>query len=183
MRPVSARVSRVSCTHHGRGAAALIGRACVAVALLAFATAAHAGAECSITSVGMNFGLYDPANAQPDDVATTITVTCVYVPPGTTGVSYTIALSNGLHGADAASRHMRGPEGLLGYNLYADFARTRPWGTGSGGTVVAAGSMTVGPGVGNGTRTETHTVYGRVPALQDALPGDYFDTLMVTLSY
>ena len=49
--------------------------------------------------------------------------------------------------------------------------------------VLRAGSMTVGPGVGNGTRTATHTVYGRMPALQDALPGDYLDTLVLTLTY
>jgi spore coat protein U-like protein len=67
--------------------------------------------------------------------------------------------------------------------VYADAARTQVFGTGSGGTVVAAGSMTVGPGVGNGTRTATHTVYGRMPALQDAPPGDYFDALVLTLTY
>ena len=153
------------------------------IASAALARPAHAGADCSITSVGLNFGIYDPANPQPDDVAATITVTCVYVPPGTIGVSYTLALSNGLFGADATNRRMSGPEGLLGYNVFADSARTRVWGTGASGTVVASGSMTVGPGVGNGTRTATHVVYGRVPALQDALPGDYLDALVLTLSY
>lgn len=153
------------------------------VALLGLAGPAHAGADCSITSVGLNFGLYDPASTQPDDVAASVTVTCVYVAPGTTNVSYTLALSNGLYGASATSRRMSGEEGLLGYNVYANFARTSTWGTGSGGTVVASGSMTVGPGVGNGTRVATHTVYGRMPALQDALPGNYLDTLVLTLTY
>jgi spore coat protein U-like protein len=78
---------------------------------------------------------------------------------------------------------MAAPGGLLGYNVYTDPARTRVWATGSGGTVVASGSMTVGPGVGNRTRTATHTVYGRMPALQDAPPGTYLDTLLLTLSY
>jgi spore coat protein U-like protein len=171
-----------NCRHRRSPARAAIAGA-VVLAAMTIASRAHAGADCSITSVGMNFGLYDAANPQPDDVAATVTVTCVYVAPGTTGVSYTVALSNGLHGTSATSRRMEGPEGLLGYNVYVDSSRTRIWGTGSGGTVIASGSMTVGPGVGNGTRTATHTVYGRMPALQDALPGQYLDTLMLTLTY
>ena len=44
--------------------------------------------------------------------------------------------------------------------------------------------MTVGPGNGNNSRTATHTVYGRIPQLQDALPGAYSDSLLVvTLTY
>jgi len=49
--------------------------------------------------------------------------------------------------------------------------------------VLATGAMTVGPGVGNGIRVATHTVYGRMPGLQDALPGNYVDSLVLTLSY
>jgi len=176
----SASGARARC-HRRTALAAFAG--VIGIASTVIAPPAHAGADCSITSVGLNFGLYEPANPQPDDVAATVTVTCVYVAPGTTGVSYTVALSNGLYGTSATSRSMAAEEGLLGYNVYADATRTRIWGTGNGGTVVASGSMTVGPGVGNGTRTATHTVYGRLPALQDALPGHYLDTLMLTLSY
>jgi spore coat protein U-like protein len=67
--------------------------------------------------------------------------------------------------------------------VYDDPARSRIWGTGSGGTVVASGSMTVGPGVGNGTRTATHVIYGRIPPLLDVGPGNYLDTLVLTLTY
>ena len=71
----------------------------------------------------------------------------------------------------------------MGYNVFADPARSQVWGTGTGGTVIASGTMTIGPGVGNGTRTMTHPVYGRIPQLQDAVPGAYNDTLLVTLTY
>ena len=71
----------------------------------------------------------------------------------------------------------------LSYNVFQDAARSAVWGNGLSGTVLASGSMTVGPGVGNGTRTVTHTVYGRVPGLQDAVPGNYLDTLVLSLSY
>lgn len=181
MTPASANRARAA--GRLRHAAVRVAYAVGALAWMAIAPPAQAGAACSITSVGLNFGLYDPANAQPDDVAATITVTCAYVAPGTTGVSYTLALSSGLHGSNPTSRRLGGADGLLAYNVFADSARTRVWGNGSGGTVVATGSMTVGPGVGNGVRTATHTVYGRMPALQDALPGDYLDTLVLTLSY
>lgn len=171
-----------SCRH--RRAVRTLASLWFAWALLATAPLAHAGADCSITSVGLNFGAYDTARTQPDDVAATVTVTCVYVAPGTTGVSYTLSLSNGQYGSGPMDRRMgNGTPARLGYNVYSDFARTRVWGSGAGGTVVASGSMTVGPGVGNGTRTATHTVYGRIPQLQDATPGDYLDLLVLTLSY
>jgi spore coat protein U domain-containing protein, fimbrial subunit CupE1/2/3/6 len=144
---------------------------------------AHAGADCSITSVGLHFGIYDALATQPDDVATSITVTCVYVAPGTTSVQYSIAISNGLNGSSPVTRRMASGASRLGYNVYQDAARSNPWGTGTAGAVVASGSMTVGPGVGNGTRIATHVVYGRVPALQAVEPGTYLDTLLLTLTY
>lgn len=150
---------------------------------LAGAQAAHAGADCSISSANVNFGVYEPALATPDDTAVTVTVTCRYVPPRATSVNYTITLSSGLHGTSAAARRMAAGTGVLPYNVYDDPARTRIWAMGTGGTAVASGSMTVGPGVGNGTRTATHVIYGRIPPLLDVGPGSYFDTLVLTLTY
>jgi spore coat protein U-like protein len=145
--------------------------------------AAQAGADCSITTTSLAFGAYDAAAAQPADTTATITVTCSYVPPGATNVSYTITASNGMNGTSPTSRSMGAGNGRLAYNVYTDPSRTRLWGTGTGGTVVASGTMTVGPGVGNGTRTRTHTIYGRSPAQQPADPGNYLDTLVLTLTY
>jgi spore coat protein U-like protein len=73
----------------------------------------------------------------------------------------------------------------LGYNVFSDAARSQVWGSGTGGTVIASGAMTVGPGVGNGggSLSVTHTIYGRIPQLQDAAPGTYSDTLLVTLTF
>ena len=47
----------------------------------------------------------------------------------------------------------------------------------------SAGRCDPGPGVGNETRSNTYTVYGRVPPLQDAGVGDYADTIFVTLTF
>lgn len=151
--------------------------------VLAAAPAAHAGADCSISSANVNFGTYEPALATADDTAVTVTVTCRYVAPGTTGVHYTITLSTGLNSTSAGARRMAAGTNLLAYNVYDDPARTRIWGMGTGGTTVASGSMTVGPGVGNGTRTATHVIYGRIPPLLDVGPGAYLDTLVLTLTY
>ena len=153
------------------------------LALLGPLQAAHAGADCSITTTGLAFGAYDSAATQPDDSTATITVTCVYVPPSATSVSYTVTASNGTFGNSPTARRMGAGNGRLAYNVYTDPARTQVWGTGTGGTVVASGSMTVGPGVGNGTRTRTHTIYGRALAQQPSDPGSYLDSLVLTLTY
>lgn len=166
-----------------RHSAACLRAALLAVFAIAWAASAHAGADCSVATVGLNFGAYDQVTPQPDDVATSVTVTCVYVAPGATNVNYTLSVSNGLNASSPALRRMAAGTSRLNYNVYDDPARTQTWGSGTGGTVVASGSMTVGPGVGNGTRTATHVIYGRVPALQDVVPGNYLDTLLLTLSY
>ena len=49
--------------------------------------------------------------------------------------------------------------------------------------MVGYGLAAIGPGVGNGTKTFMHTVYGRIPQLQDAAPGTYNDTLVLTLTF
>jgi spore coat protein U-like protein len=71
----------------------------------------------------------------------------------------------------------------LGYNLFTDAARAQVWGNANSGTTLISGTLRVGPGVGNGTRSNTHTVYGRVPASQNADTGNYTDSILVTLTF
>lgn len=144
---------------------------------------AHAAADCSVTAVSLNFGNYDPSVTGPDDSVGTVTVTCRYIPPGTTRVNYRVTISNGTYGTSPTARQLGTGSARLGYNVFANPARSQVWGDGTGGTVIASGTMTLGRGNGNGTRTITHTVYGRIPQLQDAVPGAYNDTLLVTLTY
>lgn len=144
---------------------------------------ANALVDCSIAAVSLNFGSYDPALTGPDDSVGTVTVTCRHVAAGVTRVNYRVTLSNGTNGTTPTTRQMAAGQGRLGYNVFADPALTQVWGTGLGGTVIASGTLTVGPGNGNGTRTFVHTIYGRIPQLQDAVPGTYNDTLVVTLTY
>jgi spore coat protein U-like protein len=151
---------------------------------LLFAGNARAAADCTVSVSGVAFGVYDPFATTPDDSTGSITVTCSTIGNGggVTRVEYSVALSAGASG-NYAQRFMSSGAPRLNYNLYADPARSLVWGSGSAGTQVITGSMTVGPGVGNGTRTNTHTVYGRLPALQDAAEGNYMDSIVLTLTF
>jgi spore coat protein U-like protein len=158
-------------------------KALFALLLCAGIGQAQAAADCSITAISLNFGVYDPAAATADDSVGTVTVTCRNISGGADRINYTVMLSNGQYGTSAATRAMGAGASRLGYNVFTDPARTQAWGTGTGGTVIASGAMTVGPGNGNNTKTVVHNVYGRIPQLQDAAPGTYSDTMMVTLTF
>lgn len=161
---------------------ALASRACVATLLLLGALEARAAADCTVSAVGVNFGIYDPYLTTPDDSVGEITVTCTHLSGPALDVRYTVTLSTGGSGSFAPRRLRAGPA-LLGYNLWSDSARSSIWGNGSSGTVIVSGSLRVGPGVGNGIRSVVHPIYGRIPALQDAAEGDYLDSIVATLTY
>lgn len=154
----------------------------VACATLA-ATRADAAYSCSVAVVGVSFGPYDPLVATPDDSAGRIDVTCVNVPgTGLDTVAYGVTLSPGMSGT-YAPRHLTAGSIRLDYNLYRDSGRSQVWGDGSGGSVPVSGSMKVGPGAGNSSRTNRHDVFGRIPARQDVAAGTYGDTIVVTVTF
>ena len=150
--------------------------------LLLAGTDAHAAADCSVSTIGVSFGTYDPVSAAPDDVAGSVTVICTHVSGGASKLGYTVALSTGGSGSYAPRRLSAGSL-RLNYNLFTDLARSQVWGNALAGTAVASGSFTIGPGVGNGRREVVHPVYGRIPAQQDVLPGNYADAIVVTLTF
>jgi spore coat protein U-like protein len=159
---------------------------CFALALalpaLLVAGRAQASADCTAAAGGVAFGVYDQVATAPDDSTGTVTVTCVNTGPANTTVNFSIALSTGASGA-YAQRYMTAGAPRLNYNLYRDAARTLVWGNGSAGTSIITGSLAVGPGVGNGTKSAAYTVYGRAPALQDPAPGTYTDAIVITLTF
>jgi spore coat protein U-like protein len=144
---------------------------------------ALAAYNCSVAVVAVAFGDYNPIAALPDDSAGRVDVTCSNVQgTGADNVSYTVALSQGASGGYAPRRLSAG-NARLDYNLFRDAGRTQVWGNGSGGSYLVGGSMRVGPGVGNRTRTNTHDIFGRVPAQQDVAVGTYSDAIFVTVSF
>ena len=70
---------------------------------------------------------------------------------------------------------------VLNYNLYSNSTRTTVWGDGTGSTQTVLGSNQVKPATP--TFTDNFTVYGSVPALQDAAVGAYSDNITITLTY
>jgi spore coat protein U-like protein len=138
---------------------------------------------CSVAVVGVNFGVYDAVAAAPDDSAGRVNVSCSNVPgTGVDNVAYSVALSPGSAGTFNPRRLAAGT-GRLDYNLFRDAGRTQVWGNGTSGSFLVPGTMRVGPGQGNSTRTNTHDIFGRVPAQQDAAIGAYTDTIVVTLTF
>jgi spore coat protein U-like protein len=152
-------------------------------ALMLGAQAATAASDCSVSASGVAFGVYDPTLATPDDSTGSVVVTCTYTGPGGSDTAnYTVTLSTGTSGS-FAPRKLSAGAARLDYNLFRDAARTQVWGNASAGTAIITGSLKVGPGAGNGTRTATHVVYGRIPQLQDANTGNYTDSILVTLTF
>ena len=144
---------------------------------------AFAGASCSVAATGVSFGNYTPAITAPTDSTGNVDVTCTYLPPGgATSVVFQVQLGSGASGSLNPRQLASGPA-RLNYNLYRDAARSLIWGTGLAGTSVATGNLTVGPGVGNGTRSASFPVYGRIPALQVVDTGNYSDMIVVTLVF
>lgn len=143
---------------------------------------ARAAADCTVSAVGVSFGVYDPFVTTPDDSVGEITVTCTHLSGPSINVRYTVTLSTGGSGS-FSPRQLRSGPGTLGYNLWIDLARSGIWGNGSAGTVIVTGALRVGPGAGNRVRSAVHPIYGRIPALQDAAEGDYLDSIVATLTY
>lgn len=122
-------------------------------------------AACALNVPGMSFGSYDVFNNQPLDSAGNISVTC------DTATAYSISLGAG--NGSYILRTMLSGAHKLNYNLYTDATRTIVWGDGTGSTAI----------VSNTSVSQTHTVYGRIPAQQNAYVGSYIDTITVILNF
>ena len=163
----------------GRRIPSAIVGGCVVAALMPLTVRA---ADCSASATSVMFGVYDATAAAPNDSTGTLTVTCTYTPSGDREILYTVGLNSG-NGTTAAVRWLASGDYRLYYNLFTDPARLLIWGDGTAGSQLVSGSLKVGPGVGNGTRSDNFTVYGRMPAQQDANAGDYSDTIVFTLTF
>jgi spore coat protein U-like protein len=126
-------------------------------------------AACSITATPVVFGAYNVYSVTANDGGIgTLRVRC------TGGSRGTVTLSTGQSGSYAA-RVMNSGTNLLGYNLYISAARTSIWGDGlTGGTA----SMPVARNA-----TTRFSIYGRIPAGQDAAAGNYLDGIVATVTF
>ena len=133
-----------------------------------FSVRARLMPACQISATTLDFGTAFSAQPGPIDATSRLTVRC------TRGTPHRVALDHGQH-AVTGNRHMAGPNGhLLPYTLHQNAARSLAWGN--------QASDTLQRSTGTGS-DETLTVYGRVPSVANAAPGDYADTVTVTVSY
>jgi spore coat protein U-like protein len=133
--------------------------------LLAMAAPCAHSASCSVSTVGLNFGNYDVFSTLDDDITGTINVSCQ------ASTSYSISLSSG--SGTYSARTLQSAGNLLSYNLYLDPTHLTIWGDGSAATGTVSGRG----------RTGSYTVYGRIPARQNAVVGIYADIVTVTVAF
>ena len=145
----------------------------IGVAILLFGSAARLEAACSVSASGVSFGTYDILASAPNDSTGAVVLQC-----SPSDKNIRVTLSAGTSGTYTARTLKRGSDQLL-YNLFRDAARTIVWGDGSGGTsVLLIVNWTGGPNT-----TQTHPIYGRMPAQQDAAAGTYNDRSVVSINF
>jgi len=104
------------------------------------------------------------------DVQSSIAVSCTNTTP------YNVGFDKGVNGAAVTTRQMKGgpTNELISYSIYSNAGRTTNWGNTVGTDTVA--------GTGSGS-AQTIQVYGRVPPQTTPTPGNYTDTITVTVTY
>jgi spore coat protein U-like protein len=137
------------------------------LALVVLALPHPARAACSVSVEGVAFGVVD--------LDRTTTGTGTVVVRCDEAATFEAGISPGGSGGDP--RRMSGPDGgRLDYYLYADAGRSIPWGDGQ-----AIGRTRAGSNDGSGTTRLT--IYGAVPPQTGVPPGEYSDSLQVTLTF
>jgi spore coat protein U-like protein len=156
----------------------------LAIALgLALAALDAAAVTCTASTPGLAFGGYDVFAAGATNGNGTLTIHCVLdlLDLGEQKVKYTISMSTGSSNS-FVQRTMKSGTNALGYNLYTTNSYSTVWGDGTGSTATVPGSLVLNSG--HPSQTDIATVYGRIPALQDAaVATDYRDNVTVTVTY
>jgi spore coat protein U-like protein len=167
-------------------AAAFVGhsQAFAGSANVPFQALAHIDPNCTISVAGdLDFGAYDPlvANASANKTgSTSLTLTCTRGSGSTINLSSSTNFGTGI----AGKRAMTNGTSALSYDLFfptavgaSATATTTPWGdgttSGSGFAVPAAASIAA----------RTVTVFGSIPAGQDASTGVYADSVVATVNF
>lgn len=136
---------------------------------------------CTVAAQTLAFGAYDPTVGGVVNAPATLSVKCT---KGATAVY--LDLDNGQNHAvcpGAAQRCMKGAGATpdyLNYQLYSDSGHTVIWGAGSpagSNTGVAFGPFT------SSTVAVPVTLYGQIPASQDAQVDTYGDSVVETVNF
>jgi len=125
---------------------------------------------CTVGVAGdLDFGPVSVTSVLDVDQTTLINVNCVSATP------FNVSADGGSTANVAARKLSNGPS-LIAYQLYTNAARTTVFGDGTSGSQTVAGT---GTGIAQST-----TVYGRIAGSRaGATPGNYSDTVIITVSY
>ena len=119
--------------------------------------------SCTVSSEAVLFDPYDPLGAAPADGVGVVRLRC----DGAFPVSVGLASASG-----GSGRVLRSGADELSYELYADPARSLPWGDGTAAPARSA----------SGPEADL-TVYGRIMPGQNARDGSYSDSVTVILAF
>jgi len=140
----------------------------------ALLSASPAHAECSVESSRIDFPVYDVYGTAPIDAVGELRYKCS---PDQKDVTPTIRIVFGPAANGGFTRTMSHGTDKLNYNVYLDPARTAVWGDGSAGTMTYVAACC---GVG---KFAVLNMYGRIPAGQDVVAGNYIDSLLMSLEF
>jgi spore coat protein U-like protein len=130
-----------------------------------------ADSSCMFTSASpVSFGVYDIFSTMPNNNGVgSLTIDC----KGAGNDNFEVSLSTG-QSHSYAMRVMRSGSNRLNYNLYTSADRSVVWGNGRG----SSQAMTV-----RKNKATTLSVFGQIPAGQDAAVGTYTDPIVATVTF
>lgn len=163
---MAAPVERLSLSRLGKCLAVAGGVILAQLALVCWPVTRAYAVNCSFSSApSVAFGSYSTTDTSPTDSVGTVNITCDKNPNGVAKFS--------AGSGTFAQRRMTNGANILNYNLYTTSAMTQVWGDGSAGTGTVQFKTT----------NNALSVYGRIPAQQNVVPGLYSDSLVVTISF
>jgi spore coat protein U-like protein len=147
----------------------------LALACTLGASPLYADALCTVDPATLNFPPYDVFNPAATRSTGMVTVRCLGT-NGSTSAMVALQIGAGANGT-VTDRRMAGNGSVLRYGLYSDSNYSQNWGDGAG-----APTRTVAPLDTELPTPAIFTLYGSIPPMQDANPGSYSDTLLITVT-
>lgn len=147
-----------------------------------FNVTANVPASCKVTATDINFGAYDPVNANSTTALPStggVSVSCVK------GTEAVVSLDEGQNAGGGSTctapvrRMTDGSGNFLGYTITQDSSNANVWGCTSGTNTQGFTSTSLAPAAGNGL----YTTYGLIPAGQDVAVGSYSDVVTVSVAF
>ena len=124
---------------------------------------AAAAVDCSVSTTGVAFNIYDPLATVPNDSTGNVSIICNYLSGGASQLAYTAKLSAGSSGTLTYRGSCSANSIGLNYNLFSDAGRSAVWGDGSAGHRHCPDRSRSVPASATGGAQDSRPVYGRIP--------------------